>query len=73
MPKSMGGTGIRELSTINITLLTKLAWRILTQPETLLVQDFMVKYGKDIYTNRSKSSMSQGLELGFNVIQKKSL
>ena len=42
--KEDGGMGFRQLRAFNLALLTKQAWRIATQPSSLLDQVFKAKY-----------------------------
>jgi hypothetical protein len=50
LPLDEGGLGIRDLSTWNITLLSKLLWNIQAKKDNLWVKWINVKYlrGKDI-------------------------
>lgn len=42
--KQMGGLGLRDIQAFNVAILTKLAWRILTRPESLLSRVLLGKY-----------------------------
>lgn len=43
-PKSFGGLVNKNSNIMNLVLLTKVAWRILTQPESLLSKVYRAKY-----------------------------
>lgn len=43
-PKAMGGVGLRKASLLNRALLTKLAWRVLNQKETIWCKVLREKY-----------------------------
>lgn len=43
-PKRAGGLGFRDLESFNLSLLTKQAWRLETQPQLLLSQVLKAKY-----------------------------
>ncbi|XP_026399122.1 uncharacterized protein LOC113294970 [Papaver somniferum] len=45
-PIEMGGLDFRDLEKLNLALLTKLAWRICSQPDTLLSKTLSSKYFK---------------------------
>jgi hypothetical protein len=47
-PKECGGLGIRNLRLVNIALLTKWRWRLLTSNDLVWKSVLMAKYGKDI-------------------------
>lgn len=42
--KNTGGLGFREIEAFNDSLLTKISWRILQQPNTLLARVLLGKY-----------------------------
>jgi len=44
-PKKLGGLGLRKSVAVNTAFLAKLAWKVLTQPENLWVQQIRAKYG----------------------------
>jgi len=44
-PKILGGLGLRKTAAMNTAFLAKLAWKILTQPDNLWVQQMRAKYG----------------------------
>jgi len=59
-PKILGGLGLRKSAAVNIAFLAKLAWKILTQPENLWVQQMRAKYGapERFFEARSKPTDS---------------
>ena len=44
-PKMLGGLGLRKSAAVNTAFLAKLAWKFLTQPDNLWVQQMRAKYG----------------------------
>ncbi|CAL1354334.1 unnamed protein product [Linum trigynum] len=46
-PKEVGGLGIRPTREVNLAMLAKCGWRLLTEKETLWTQLMRSKYGKD--------------------------
>lgn len=44
IPKGAGGLGFRDLSTLNLSLITGLGWRLLTNPEALWAKILKGKY-----------------------------
>jgi hypothetical protein len=40
-PKTLGGLGIRNMETMNLSLLAKLGWKIITEPSLLWVAGFV--------------------------------
>nr|XP_027118368.1 uncharacterized protein LOC113735569 [Coffea arabica] len=58
--KNDGGMGFRQLKAFNLALLAKQAWRIATQPSTLLHQVFKAKYfpTKDFFHDEPTSRPS---------------
>ncbi|XP_026380111.1 uncharacterized protein LOC113274904 [Papaver somniferum] len=47
LPKNLGGLNIRRTNILNLALLTKLAWRMLTQQDEMCVQILSCKYFKN--------------------------
>lgn len=56
---------------MNSALLAKLAWRVLTAPDSLLSKIINTKYGRKGYIGRSRSKISQGLKAGFKNLEGK--
>lgn len=66
-----GSLGIRSIGKMNEALLTKLAWRILQNPSSLLAKVFKTKYKKDkgwwpCSKSASASLVWKGLHTGLN-------
>lgn len=47
LPKSEGGQGLKSLKDINLSLPTKIAWRIITSPSSLLSNIMIAKYERN--------------------------
>ncbi|WZZ36966.1 hypothetical protein YC2023_020367 [Brassica napus] len=47
LPKSLGGLGFRDIECYNQFLLAKIAWRLICDPRSLLVQTLLGKYCQD--------------------------
>lgn len=47
MPKYAGGLGFRDIDTFNDTLLAKIGWRLLKEPQSLLAQVLLGKYSRN--------------------------
>lgn len=60
--KEMGGLGLRDIQTFNQALLAKLAWRLVTAPESLLARVLFGKYchGKHFLDVESPKVCSHG-------------
>lgn len=56
---------------MNSALLAKLAWRVLTAPDSLLCKIINTKYSRKGYIGRSGSKISQGLKAGFKNLEGK--
>ncbi|XP_018479302.1 uncharacterized protein LOC108850231 [Raphanus sativus] len=61
-PKAMGGLGLRDIQIFNQALLAKLAWRLVTAPESLLARVLLGKYchGKHFLEVQSPQTCSHG-------------
>ena len=59
-PKKLGGLVLRKSASVNTAFLAKLAWKVLTQPENLWVQQIRAKYGapEQFFTARPKPTDS---------------
>ncbi|XP_026459360.1 uncharacterized protein LOC113360022 [Papaver somniferum] len=74
-PTEMGGLAFRDLEKLNLALLTKFAWRICSESETLMARTLSSKYCKhgdllhqDI-TTKNCSYVWNGISKGLNVVQ----
>lgn len=47
-PKRNGGAGFYSLGNVNLALLTKLAWRLVLDPNALVSKVLFAKYGKNM-------------------------
>lgn len=47
MPTYAGGLGFRDVETFNDALLSKIGWRILTEPQSLLSRVLLGKYARN--------------------------
>lgn len=63
LSKHFGGIGIRDLSTMNMALLTKLAWRIIIQRDTLLAKIIHAEYGMPDGEWRKRNKLTMGLSI----------
>lgn len=74
-PKYLGGLGFKNLEDYNDSLLAKLGWRILCDPNSLLAQVFKGKYFSDcsFMESKEKSGSSHGwtsIQAGKAVLEK---
>lgn len=73
--KDQGGIGLRSLSNMNMALLAKLAWRILTVPTSVIGKVLNAKYGgkKGWFTNdfikKDTSNTGKGLREGMQQLK----
>ncbi|XP_026385030.1 uncharacterized protein LOC113280645 [Papaver somniferum] len=74
-PKDQGGLAFRDLEKLNLALLTKLAWRICTENENLMVQVLRGKYfnGGDILHKKFEAIIFSytwnGITQGISILQ----
>lgn len=61
-PMGQGGMGLRDLGCFNQALLAKVAWRLFSNPESLLARVLMGKYCKegDFFMAKARSGCSWG-------------
>lgn len=55
-PKSQGGLGIKKLSHMNLAMLSKLAWNIITRQDLLWVRVLRSKYGDLLHGHSSRNT-----------------
>lgn len=63
-PKRNGGAGFCSLGNVNLALLTKLAWRLVSDPNALVSKILFAKYGKKYGWWNSHKSLASGSKLG---------
>lgn len=74
-PRSVGGLGFREIEQFNDAMLAKIAWRLIKDPHSLLVQTLFGKYCRyasflDTVPPRSASHGWRGILAGREVLRK---
>lgn len=60
LPKEQGGLGLRRLRDMNMALLAKLGWRLLTEPDKLWTQTLTAKYGSPLDETKKWHQASMG-------------
>lgn len=75
-PEGHGGTGIHDLTNMNLAPLTKLAWRVASEPHALISKLLYAKYGKftgwwapSTLKTSSSSPLKKGIMTGFNYLK----
>ena len=70
-PKSMGGLGFRNLQAFNLAMLAKQAWRILTNPTSLIARVLKARYfpSGDIFSATLGSNPSYSWQRIFNSVE----
>lgn len=59
-PKKMGGLGLRKAEVLNKAFLSKLSWKLLTEPDNVWVKNMRIKYPQydSFFLCKSKSTDS---------------